>query len=211
MHAIIVAFDSRLGIGRGGGIPWKIPYDLKSFEVLTRGLGRNAVVMGRKTWESIGSRALPNRSNIVLTRTVEALDGADVEMDFDMMMESIDDWHQYPAAPLHDVFFIGGAEVYAKAIQHQSTDKIYYTEIDGDFGCDAFFPCHPSNIEPTRKHFLLDGKLVERVAQWEITTGKYIEAGGVRFRMCVADKVYYTVQENGSLRKDGAEGWLVGF
>ena len=64
---MIVAIDEKNGIGKKGTIPWYIPEDLKYFSRLTKGNGNNAVIMGRKTYESIG-KALPKRKNLVLTR-----------------------------------------------------------------------------------------------------------------------------------------------
>ncbi len=62
--SIIVATDERGAIGRGGGLPWRLPDDLKRFKALTMG---KPIVMGRKTWDSIG-KPLPGRHNIVITR-----------------------------------------------------------------------------------------------------------------------------------------------
>ena len=65
--SLIVAFDKNFAIGKGGKIPWNIPEELAEFKKITSG---HVVVMGRKTWESIGCRSLPNRVNIVLTSTL---------------------------------------------------------------------------------------------------------------------------------------------
>ena len=62
--SIVVAMDERNGIGRAGGLPWRLPEDLRRFKVLTLG---KPVVMGRRTWESIG-KPLPGRHNLVVTR-----------------------------------------------------------------------------------------------------------------------------------------------
>ena len=75
MVNIIVAVSDNLAIGRAGDMPWHIGDDLRYFKRVTSG---HTVIMGRRTWESIGSRPLKNRRNIVVSRTMEPSDGFEV-------------------------------------------------------------------------------------------------------------------------------------
>ncbi len=122
---IIVAIDSKRGIGKAGTIPWKLPADLAYFKDKTTG---HTVVMGRKTYESIG-RPLPNRKNIILTRDREfqAPDGCAV-------IYSVDEIRSFDG----DVYIIGGSEVYGLFLP--KADAIFITEVEGDFSADTFFP-----------------------------------------------------------------------
>lgn len=123
---IIVAFDAKGGIGINNSLPWRLPEDLARFKRITTG---HAIVMGRKTYESIG-RPLPNRRNIVLTRNAEWQQaGVDVVSSLQQALQLIG---QQPA------FVIGGADIYAQALP--LCDRLLVTEIHQDVACDAFFP-----------------------------------------------------------------------
>ena len=108
-------------------MPWRIPEDLKRFKALTLG---HPVIMGRKTFESIG-RPLPGRENIIITRSKNfAAPGC-------RMAHSL---HEALAAvnAAGEVFVIGGAEIYALALP--AADRLQLTEIDAEVEGDAFFP-----------------------------------------------------------------------
>lgn len=120
-------------LGKDNKLLWHLPEDLKYFKQTTLG---HAVIMGRKTYESIG-KPLPSRTNVVVTRTpTYKADGCKV-------VESLDAALAYaraltnPGAP--ELFIIGGADIYAQALPH--TDRLYLTLIDdhGE-GADVFFP-----------------------------------------------------------------------
>lgn len=114
--SLIVAVAANGVIGRDGDLPWRIPADLGFFKQTTMG---KPIVMGRKTWESIG-RALPGRTNIVLTRDRQfEAEGATVVADFEVALAA--------AGEAAEVMIIGGAEVYAMALPHAS--RIYLTEV----------------------------------------------------------------------------------
>jgi dihydrofolate reductase len=139
---IVVAVDSRHGIGKNGALPWQLPGDMAFFRKLTTGIHapgkRNAVVMGRKTWESIPPRFRPlkDRLNVVITRQPSLTVPSGV-----IVAESLDD--ALSAADREDiegVFLIGGGAVYTEAVGHPSLQRIYWTEVRADFGCDTFFP-----------------------------------------------------------------------
>ena len=127
---VIVVARARNGvIGIENRLPWHLPEDLKHFKALTTG---NAVIMGRKTWESLPPkfRPLPERLNIVVTRDRGYVaDGATVA-------------HSLPeavaAAGDRRAFVIGGAEIYAQALPLAT--RLEITEVDADIAGDAFFP-----------------------------------------------------------------------
>lgn len=128
MHSLtlIVAFDRQHGIGIQNRLPWHLPEDLAHFKKTTSG---HTIVMGRKTFESIG-KALPNRRNVVLTHNAEwGQDG----------VEKIDSINHIQAFTQEDaVFVIGGAQIYQQVMP--LADTLIVTEIDATFACDAFFP-----------------------------------------------------------------------
>jgi len=118
-------------IGKDGELPWRLPADLRRFKAITTG---HAVIMGRKTYESIG-RPLPNRRNVVLSRDPAfAPDGVDVARSLDEALTLTDDGSD--AA----VFVIGGAAVYAEALPR--ADRLELTHVDGLFEGDVYFPSH---------------------------------------------------------------------
>ena len=131
--ALIAAVASNGAIGLEGDMPWHISEDLKYFKRVTMGA---PVIMGRKTYASIGS-ALPGRANIVITRnTAFSSDDADVVHDVAAGVRKAQAIAQIDGSA--EVFVIGGAEIYAQVLA--AADRVYLTEIDGEFSGDAFFP-----------------------------------------------------------------------
>lgn len=128
----ILAHDDKYGIGRDGKLPWPhSPADMKWFKECTNG---HVVVMGRKTWESIGNKKLPGRTNIVVTRTT--VEGRPDGVYFGGMTELIRMLKkEYPDLK---IWFIGGADLYRQAIPH--CENIYVTRVPGDYKCDTFVP-----------------------------------------------------------------------
>ncbi len=125
--SLIVARARNGVIGRDNALPWRLPEDLAHFKRATMG---SPIVMGRRTWDSIG-RALPGRRNVVVTRTAGwHADGAEVARSLDEAVEMCGD------AP--EIFVIGGAELFAAALPR--ADALVVTEIDRDFEGDTFFP-----------------------------------------------------------------------
>jgi dihydrofolate reductase len=125
--SIIAALARNRAIGRGNDMPWRLPEDLKRFRRLTMG---HAVIMGRKTFESIGS-ALPGRSNIVITRS------RDWNPPGCVVVHSLDSGLARVGNP-EDAFVIGGAQIYTLALP--LAGRLYLTEIEREFEGDAFFP-----------------------------------------------------------------------
>ena len=133
--AMIVAMDESGFIGKDGDLPWKISSDMNRFRELTSGDGFNAVVMGRKTWESLPDpyRPLPERTNIVLSRDsglridgveVALYDGRAVEIGYS---EGCD-----------ELWVIGGAEIYGLMLQR--CEEIHITTVHTSVEGDARFP-----------------------------------------------------------------------
>ena len=136
MSIELVWAQDRVGaIGKGGTIPWRVPEDMKRFKQLT---GGSAVIMGRKTWESLPAafRPLPGRRNVVITRATDyAADGAEVTDSVDAALALVGG-----AAAV-----IGGGEIYALAMDRATHLRV--TEIDVLVeGADAFAP----QIDPDR-------------------------------------------------------------
>jgi dihydrofolate reductase len=122
--AIIAALDHRRAIGKDGKLPWHIPEDLKRFKRLTTG---HAVLMGRRTWESLG-RPLPGRRNVVLSSS--PVPGIESYASIEESLRAL--------ASAERVFVIGGGNVYAQLIDR--ADELYLTLVDRNVEADAFFP-----------------------------------------------------------------------
>ena len=130
-HAsIIVAYGRNRSIGAGGDLPWgrTLPADLAHFQRLTTG---GCVIMGRRTFESIGCRPLPERENIVISSRPTGVKGVLTAMNLPSAL----------ALSRYPTFIIGGAQVYGDALKTPEIDTIYATEIDASFpDADTFFP-----------------------------------------------------------------------
>ena len=128
--AIIVAYDKNRAIGRHGDLPWgrSLPTDLAHFKRLTKS---GDVIMGRKTFESIGSRPLPDRENIVISSRPTGVKGVLTAVNLESAL----------ALARYKTFIIGGARVYDDALNTPEIDTIYATEVDATFSdADTFFP-----------------------------------------------------------------------
>ena len=125
--SVIAAMARNRVIGINNSLPWRLPEDLKHFKALTLG---HHIIMGRKTYESIG-KALPGRTTVIVTRdsgyrvegclTVHSIDAAIAACGGDA-----------------EVFFVGGADLYAQVLPR--ADRLYLTEIQADYAGDAHFP-----------------------------------------------------------------------
>ena len=142
-YCIIVACTSDGGIGKDGKIPWDIPEDLAHFKDVTTSVNDpsnvNAVIMGRRTWESLpdASRPLRSRVNFVVSRTLSQDDitGAIVVRSLDQAHAKI---REFKA--IDKVFVIGGAELYREALYNHRYTKLYMTLVYNNVECDTFFP-----------------------------------------------------------------------
>jgi len=125
--AVVAAVAKNGVIGVDDRLPWRLPADLKRFRALTTG---HAVIMGRKTWESL-PHALPDRQNIVVSQSPDyRAEGADTATSFADALAKVD-----RPAP---IFCIGGESLYREALAH--ADTLHITEIDRPFPGDAKFP-----------------------------------------------------------------------
>ncbi len=174
----LVAAVARNGvIGRGGALPWRLPADLRRFRAVTWG---HPVVMGRRTWESIG-RPLPGRRNIVVTRRRGyRAPGAEVVPSPQAALAA--------AAGAGEVMVIGGAEVYAAFLP--LADRILLTEVEAEPEGDTFFPRldpgewretarerHPADAE---NPFACSFVTLERASREAARGGQGAGAGGAR-------------------------------
>jgi dihydrofolate reductase len=139
----IAAMAKNRVIGTEGKLPWLIPEDLKFFREKTKG---HICLMGRKTFESVGSKPLPHRLNIVVSRSAPTsnspspdeenlvhLANADAALDWALKQAELDT-HRWGK----EIFIIGGGEIYRHLLRR--TDRIYLTKIDMEVAGDAFFP-----------------------------------------------------------------------
>lgn len=125
--SLVVAMDRNRLIGRNNGLPWHLSADLKHFKAVTLG---KPIVMGRKTFESIG-RPLPGRRNIVISRNpAYRAPGCEVFAGLDEVLAALTD--------VEEVSVIGGAEIFKQALP--LADKMHLTVIDHAFEGDAWFP-----------------------------------------------------------------------
>lgn len=165
----VVAADQKGGIGRQGEIPWpKLKSDLRFLRELTSAAPagkHNAVIMGRKTWDSVPPtfRPLPGRKNVVISRHALEL-GADA-----LLASSLDDaLTQASLQPDVDrLFVIGGGEIYRQAFAHPRCRDVYLTRIDATFDCDAFIPALDQDFalaEVVAPHH--DAGLDYRIERW---------------------------------------------
>ncbi|MCP5191096.1 MAG: dihydrofolate reductase [Pseudomonadales bacterium] len=136
--ALVVAMDRNRLMGAAGGLPWHIPSDLRQFRRLTMG---HAIVMGRRTYESIG-KPLGGRLNIVVTsRPLSAVESSDAPLRVATSLQQA--WElgaawQQDGQSAHEVMVIGGAQLYAAALDVAT--RIYLTRVEGEFQGDTWFP-----------------------------------------------------------------------
>lgn len=132
MISIIVAASENNVIGNQGDLPWRLPSDLQHFKAVTMG---KPIVMGRKTWESIG-RPLPGRQNIVITRQAGfTAEGCDVVGSVDAALAV--------AGDAEEIMVIGGSEIYALFLSR--ADRLYLTRVHAEIDGDAFFSTGDDN------------------------------------------------------------------
>ncbi len=132
--SIIVAVASDGAIGRANDLLWHLPADLKRFKELTTG---HTILMGRKTFESLPHGPLPNRRNIIISRSLPAQPGAEVYPTIQQALEA--------CASDEEVFIIGGGEIYRQLLPN--TEQIYLTRVQASFpDAEVFFP----ELDPTK-------------------------------------------------------------
>ena len=123
---IVVAIASNYAIGKNNQLLWHLPKHLKHFKDITAG---GTVIMGRKTFDSVG-KPLPKRRNIIITRQTIEIEGCEVVNSLEAAIALCKDEQE--------VFIVGGAEIYRQAMH--VTNKIYLTIVHHSFDADTFFP-----------------------------------------------------------------------
>lgn len=146
--------DNDCAIGKNGGLLCRLPEDMKNFRAVTL---NSTVIMGRKTYESFPKRPLPDRENLVLSRSAAELDGARVFADVESLME-------YVKTLKNKVFVIGGGEIYRQLAPR--CDEALITRLYENMGGDVFF------------------EDIEHNSDWELVDSSFvIETGGKNIRL----------------------------
>lgn len=136
--SLIAAIGKNNELGKDNHLLWKLPADMKHFRTITSG---HPVIMGRKTFESIG-RALPNRRNIIITRDVNyAHDGIEVTHSLDeaLRLVALEQGRKFEENQDEvEAFIIGGGQIYVEALP--KAQKLYISHVDSEIEADIFFP-----------------------------------------------------------------------
>lgn len=145
MITLVYAMDKNGGIGLDNKLPWHLPNDLKFFKTVTM---ESTIVMGRKTFESMGKRLLPGRKSVVLTRNLDY--GKDIEgLTVVHTIEEV-----LKLSKEEKVHIIGGAQVFEDLLPY--ANRIIRTVIDGEFEIDTWMPM----IDPS-KWAMMDYRLIK--------------------------------------------------
>ena len=173
MVSAIAAVDSNYGIGYKGELLFNIKEDLKRFKELTT---NNIVIMGRKTWDSLPNKPLPNRINIVVTRKTDSIGDANSNV-FYLDLENAKDFLSNENRKNDNVFVIGGGQIYKELLPY--CDRIYLTRAYKSFeNVDAYFP--DINIDN----------------DWKLSESSDIrEVDGIKYQYCTYDKAIYIKEE----------------
>lgn len=152
--SILAAMARNRVIGNNNRLPWYLSEDLKRFKSLTMG---HTIVMGRKTYDSIG-RVLPGRANVIVTNQL------DLEIPGAIVVHTLADaLRRCDPASENELFIIGGAKLYEQTIE--LAQRIYLTEIQQDFDGDAYFPDFNREkwMEISREKHVAEGNADERL------------------------------------------------
>lgn len=147
---LVLALGAGGALGKDGKVPWRIPEDMKHFKAMTIG---HAIIMGRRTWDECG-RPLPERRNIVISRSLAALPGAEVVRS---LAEAIAKARETDPEPR----VIGGAQIYAAALPLAT--KIYLTEVHRAAEADTFFHLDRTGFRETERRVSTESEGVEFV------------------------------------------------
>ena len=175
MNLIVAICKKNNGIGFQGGLPWHLKQDLKYFkDVTTHGNQySNVVIMGRKTWDSLPIKPLPNRINVVITRNQDSTylekfskyDNTFVSNSIQNILSILSSIK----CVKHNIFVIGGEDIYKLAIESNLCSQLYITEVYNEFECDTYFP-----MKDVDNEFNL------------VSVSKFKEENGIHFR----NKIY---------------------
>ncbi|KAF4842147.1 Dihydrofolate reductase [Colletotrichum siamense] len=204
---LIVAATRNMGIGAKGGLPWTgLKKEMAYFARVTKRLpaqapsdAKNAVIMGRKTWDSIPPRFRPlkGRLNIVISRSHPPFDSsAAAPADYDNEPVKVGSLEQAlafvrsrPGAEVSSkVFVIGGAQIYGAALELPEAKRVLLTRVLGDFECDAFFPLKLGGGEDAAEGWARREK--RELDEWvgEEVEGGEIEENGTRYEFQMWEK-----------------------
>lgn len=163
--SLIAALAENRVIGIDNRMPWHLPGDFKYFKAVTLG---KPIIMGRKTWDSLG-RPLPGRLNLVVSRQPDLrLEGAEVFASLDEAIARADAWAREQG--VQELMLIGGAQLYAQALEQGRVDRLYLTQVALQPEGDAWFPAFDE-------------------AQWRLSSDQpQVEEGRPPYRFEVWDK-----------------------
>jgi len=163
--SLIAALAENRVIGIDNRMPWHLPGDFKYFKAVTLG---KPIIMGRKTWDSLG-RPLPGRLNLVVSRQPDLrLEGAEVFASLDEATARADAWAREQGG--QELMLIGGAQLYAQALEQGRVDRLYLTQVALQPEGDAWFPAFDE-------------------AQWRLSSDQpQVEEGRPPYRFEVWDK-----------------------
>ena len=161
--SMIAALAENRVIGIDNSMPWHLPGDFKYFKATTLG---KPIIMGRKTWDSLG-RPLPGRLNLVVTRQQNLqLEGAEVFTSLEAAVERAEEWAAEQG--VSEVMLIGGAQLYGQALEH--ADRLYLTRVALSPEGDAWFPAFDEGqwtLVSNTENPALDDKPANSFEVWE--------------------------------------------
>jgi len=162
--SLIVAVCKNNGIGYQEKLPWSIKEDMNHFYKTTVGNGNNAVVMGRKTWNSLSKKPLKNRFNIVLTRNENEIKNINsLNYDNVIALKSINELLNCCSPDYDNIWIIGGSQIYNEFLYKYDylIDLCVITYIDKVFECDTFFPTLGNIWQKTKETTIIDNVVVQ--------------------------------------------------
>ncbi|KAI6198057.1 Dihydrofolate reductase [Aphelenchoides besseyi] len=176
---LIAAVDAKFAIGKNNDLPWRLPKEYAHFVRETKRTSDpqriNAVIMGRRCWESIPAkfRPLRDRISVVLSRTLPPM--IDTEQNIVMVREldeALDILTRNPAFAdkLETIWNAGGAEIYRMGLTHPWTHKLILTRIEAEFDADVFFPPIPWDDYEENEDFKPLERVEEKGVQWYVTS-----------------------------------------
>ncbi|KQQ54675.1 diacylglycerol kinase [Pseudomonas sp. Leaf127] len=165
--SLIAALAANRVIGIDNSMPWHLPGDFKYFKAMTLG---KPIIMGRKTWDSLG-RPLPGRLNLVVSRQSGLmLEGAEVFASLEAAVQRAEQWASEQG--VSEVMLIGGAQLYAQGLPE--ADRLYLTRVELEPEGDAWFPAFDTaqwTLASTQANAAEDGKPTYHFEVWERRAG----------------------------------------
>jgi dihydrofolate reductase len=204
-YKLVVAMSLNRGIGLNNKLPWNIKEDLKYFSKLTKGNGNNAIVMGKNTWNSIGSKPLPLRDNLILTSSKNNISGKNY-----CFFNNINNLLEYCKNKAYEtVWIIGGSSIYQQFLNLNLIEECSITVIHKDYHCDTFFPIlddtmwflnKTSNLETSLNYKVTINNFVKKEHYFSKgVTVVYTSKDGSQCKALIKDihyddkEVYYTI------------------